>query len=556
MEDFHKLTGDEVIAHILVVGFHHQIGHVIEFAYPEMPRTEDGKFVAVPPEWSMLPYISLPDGAHLVEQDAVYFNLPEYRPEGNEQDLESKTLYCVANYRQMSITKLLHKTEDIKRPMIQKAVVVFSRYPCYGAIEERLKPVTLAFFEQGDFSMTEILVQTFETLNYQLKPNTCMEPSMLNMGLSLHNLVASAGRSALTLLKLMLIGSVKIVLFNVSPVKEVSDAIFSLLSLLPGSLQQGLEIRTSEEQQDMMSQYGFPLSIFHENFKLIPYAPVNQFDIMKSKGNFIAGATNSLYLRNPPFEGTLFVLNMSTGEVTTSGPLSRLTSLSTRDQNFMDQMAEQLLNFEKENQASAEPMERYEGSDDWIRDRFEVYIRALLSTVASIPNVFDENFPENFDATEGASDFNINWVRAFVVSDTFREWKKNVNPSIASLPHEHPGAKGLAANLLENFAALRVASGKRIQEANLNEKAANAYDATSQAASAAAAASAQAAAVAAAKVSQFVQDNGPGARAAVASGWSSLLGAVKAGYSAANTAVNDYQQQRGAKSPNISAENK
>lgn len=54
--------------------------------------------------------------------------------------------------------------------------------PCYGAIEERLRPVTLAFFEQGDFNMTEILVQTFETMNYQLKPQICMEPSTLHVG--------------------------------------------------------------------------------------------------------------------------------------------------------------------------------------------------------------------------------------------------------------------------------------------------------------------------------------------------------------------------------------
>lgn len=60
-----------------------------------------------------------------------------------------------------------------------------------------------------------------------------------------------------------------------------------------------------------MSKYGFPFRIFHEDFQLIPYAPVNQFDIMKSKRNFIAGATNSLYLRNPPFEGTLAILNVS-----------------------------------------------------------------------------------------------------------------------------------------------------------------------------------------------------------------------------------------------------
>jgi len=542
MNDFGQLTGDEAIAHILVIGFHHQIGHVIEFAYPELPRTTDGKFVAVPPEWSMLPYIALPDGAHLVEQDAVFFTVPSIHEAG-------KTLYGVASYRQMSITKLLTVSEDIKRPMIQKAVVVLSRYPCYGAIDERLRPITLAFFEQGDFSMTEILVQAFENMNYQLSIHTCLQSSTLEVGLSIRELVETLGRGVLTLLKLALLGQVKIVFFNVSPVRNVSSAIFSLLSLLPGSIHQGHKVQVTEDTEDMMGNYGLPFSLFNENNQLIAYAPINQFDIMKSKGNFIAGATNSLYLRNPPFEGNLVVVNLSNGEIVPYGSNGKLLStLSTRDGNFAEELMEHLVFYDKQNKAG-EGLERYEVSEDWIRDRFTIYLKTMLSTIASIPGIFDENIPEGWESVEGVADYNSNWVRAFLNSDAFKTWKLRVDPSIAKVPHEHPGAKGLAANLMDSFSALKLASEKRINEANLNAKAATALDATSAAASKTAAVSAAAAATAAAKVSQFVQDNGPGARAAVATGWSSLMGAVKTGIAAANTAVQDYQQKQKTGSP-------
>ncbi|PRP83499.1 late secretory pathway protein [Planoprotostelium fungivorum] len=546
MDDFHQLTGDEVIAQILVIGFHHQIGHVIEFAYPEMPKTNDGKFIAVPQEWSMVPYIALPDGAHLVEQDAVFFNVPSIQEPG-------KTLYGVASYRQMSITKLITVSEDIKRPMIQKAVVVLSRYPVYGAIEERLRPITLAFFEQGDFTMTEILVQAFETMNHQLSKSVCLQPATLTVGLSLRQLVDVMGRNVLNLLKLILLGQVKIVLFNVSPVQNVSSAIFALLSLLPGSIQQGLSlVDVSEEDHQMIVTYGLPFQLFREDNELIAYAPINQFDIMKSKKNFLAGATNSLYLRNPPFEGTLVVVNLSNGDVVPYGAQSKLATLSTRDGNFMEELIEHLAFYDKQNNA-AEPVERYEGSDDWIRDRFKVYLKSLLSTVASIPGVLEEKIPDGWETVEGVADFNTNWVRAFLTSQTFQEWKTKFDPSITQVPHEHPGAKGLAANFMDGISALKVASEKKIQEANLNAKAANAYDVTSAAATKTAAVSAAAAATAAAKVSQFVQDNGPGAKAAVATGWSSLMGAVNRGIAAANTAVQEYQQKQKGTGSNVAS---
>eukprot|EP01117_Protostelium_nocturnum_P010036 TRINITY_DN3578_c0_g1_i1.p1 TRINITY_DN3578_c0_g1~~TRINITY_DN3578_c0_g1_i1.p1 ORF type:complete len:541 (+),score=194.05 TRINITY_DN3578_c0_g1_i1:94-1716(+) len=523
----------DAIDHILVIGFHHQIGHVIEFAYPNLPMTQDGKFVAVPPEWNMIPYIALPDGAHLVEEDALYFNVPALRLE-NQITMSEETLYGVACFRQMNADLLLVKSEDIKRPMIQKAVVVLSRYPCYGLIEGKVKTMTQLYFEQRDFSQIEILIETYNILNNMLSDSySALKPSNLHIGLSAKDLVAKLGRNTLSILKLLMLENSKIIFYTVSPVKEVSKAIFSLISLLPGSINQGGEFAGSEEEKDKLRRLGLPLELFHSKHQLIGYAPVNQFDIMKEKDGFLAGATNSLFFRNPPYEGTLALVNVSTGEVKIEGTNAKLATLSTRDANFIDEIVEVMrvsqIKFEGPGPDPNEATRLLgDGSEEWIRKRFDTYFQSFFCTAASIPEVFDDAIPEQL-SSEGVADFNANWVKAWFESYSFSRWKRVVDCSIAEIPHEHPGPKGfLSGTLVEGFTALKVAGAQSLKDANLGAKMSTAAEAATTGA-----------AVVSAKVSQFYAENAPGTKQYLGSKWSAFVSTVGQTATAAKESINE-----------------
>jgi hypothetical protein len=95
---------------------------------------------------------------------------------------------------------LLVKTDDITRSTVQKAVVVLASKPIFGPIRlagtptglytlrssqlprrDKLGVVTRAFFNQRDFSETDILVQFYERLEASLR--TQLTESGLYMGM-------------------------------------------------------------------------------------------------------------------------------------------------------------------------------------------------------------------------------------------------------------------------------------------------------------------------------------------------------------------------------------
>ena len=95
---------------------------------------------------------------------------------------------------------MLVKTDDITRSTVQKAVVVLASKPVFGPIRlagtptglytlrslqllcrDKLGVVTRAFFNQRDFSETDILVQFYERLEGSLR--TQLTESGLYMGM-------------------------------------------------------------------------------------------------------------------------------------------------------------------------------------------------------------------------------------------------------------------------------------------------------------------------------------------------------------------------------------
>lgn len=54
---------DSLIAALLVVGFHHAYGPIVEFCVPPLPKTKEQDTLEkldLPEEWSFLPFLALP----------------------------------------------------------------------------------------------------------------------------------------------------------------------------------------------------------------------------------------------------------------------------------------------------------------------------------------------------------------------------------------------------------------------------------------------------------------------------------------------------------------
>uniref|UniRef100_A0A8C8JGL0 UDENN domain-containing protein n=1 Tax=Oncorhynchus tshawytscha TaxID=74940 RepID=A0A8C8JGL0_ONCTS len=208
------------VLHIVVVGFHHKKGCQVEYSYPPLIPEEGHDSSNLPEEWKYLPFLALPDGAHNYQEDTVYFHLPPF------SGADMKCVYGVSCYRQIEAKSLKVRLADVTRETVQKSVCVLSRVPLYGLLQAKLQLITHAYFEEKDFSQISILKELYEHMNGSLR-GTALEGSQVFLG-----------KIVLILFKLILLE--KKVLFYVSPVNRLVEALMTVLSLFPGMIEHGL----------------------------------------------------------------------------------------------------------------------------------------------------------------------------------------------------------------------------------------------------------------------------------------------------------------------------
>lgn len=138
---------------IAVVDFHHARGPEIEHwigtdaAHPDPAEGND---------WSLIPYMALPDGAHSSSEEFSYFTLVHKAYAGH--DVQPTSVFGISCTRQLSSAELLYRSEDVTRSAVQKAVVALTDRPqSFSALREKLSVVTRAWFAQRDFRDLEIL---------------------------------------------------------------------------------------------------------------------------------------------------------------------------------------------------------------------------------------------------------------------------------------------------------------------------------------------------------------------------------------------------------------
>lgn len=132
---------------ISVVDFHHARG-------PEVERwigVEDGVDPGQDNDWSLLPFLALPDGSHISSEEFSYFTLIHHA--GPPRSLFGLSCIC-----QLDASELINRPADVTRSAVQKAVVVITDTPqAFSALREKLSVVTRAWFAQKDFTDIEIL---------------------------------------------------------------------------------------------------------------------------------------------------------------------------------------------------------------------------------------------------------------------------------------------------------------------------------------------------------------------------------------------------------------
>ncbi|KAE8269743.1 hypothetical protein A4X09_0g2609 [Tilletia walkeri] len=459
-----------VILGIAVVDFNHLVGPQIEFAHPNSLLDDQDLS-------TNLPFLALPDGSHLSDEDFCYFHL-------HASNLSPSTIFGISCNRQIASDALLRKGAEVTRSTVQKAVVVLAREPVFGPIREKLGIVTRAFFAQGDLADINILIDFHATLEAGLKSGgfSSDREAALYMGTSLREFIHKWRSKTLVLVKMLLLQ--RNIMFYGYPIEQLCTQQYSLVSLIPGllaSLQDAglpnLDTRTStrapaeslrtSDRKSLLRFLGLPLNLFAKDAFFQPYLPLQQIDLLKGS-TYLVGTSNSIYRQQKDCAIDVIVdLEHSTLEFV--NPLAqRLSALTAPDRKWMAELENLVLSTWNPADPTRPAGMQYEGSDDHLRARFEEYICALLASVKHYQ--FDRKVGKGDAALAGASGssthaFGTDFLEAFMRTKAFPSWNDSTDPMIFDIiDHRHPCDGKTSA--IEDV-GLRLAAG--LQDMHLEE---------------------------------------------------------------------------------------
>ncbi|KAG1748597.1 transport protein Avl9-domain-containing protein [Suillus lakei] len=421
---------------VALVDFNHLVGPKIEFCHGDI--FQDEEIVKI------LPFLALPDGAHLSLEDYSYFHLVPNAP-------IPTTIFGISCNRQIPTSVLLVKDVDVTRSIVQKAVVVLASKPVFGPIRDRLGVVTRALFEQRDFSDTSILVEFGASLEISLR--TQLTESGLYIGG--REFVHTFRHRTLILLKALMCQ--KKIMFFGHPVERLCTYQYSLISLIPGLLQT-LEdsgspplaaraptlscpqsLRTSD-RKSMMAYMGLPLDIFGKDAFFQPYLPLQQLDLLKDSQGWLCGSTNTIVTQQKEVE---LLINTETATLEFRNPkLERLMGLTAADRKWMDEIVRDV-NDAWDDADPTMPAMHFKGSDDYLRAKFEEYVSATLASVryreflakGKVNNVIITGTGDD----NSIDDFNPLWIAEFTKTNAYDVWQRSTDPMLFDIVEpRHP----------------------------------------------------------------------------------------------------------------------
>ncbi|KAF8073978.1 transport protein Avl9-domain-containing protein [Lyophyllum atratum] len=437
-----NLPNGPIIHGVALVDFNHLIGPRIEYSRGEIFEDEE---VA-----KILPFLALPDGAHLSSEDYSYFHLVPPGP-------NPTTIFGISCNQQIAASALLVKNPDVTRSTVQKAVVVLASKPVFGPIRAKLGVVTTALFNQRDFTDATILDDFASSLELSLRGQ--LTESGLYMGTSLRELVHVFRQRTLVLVKALMLQ--KRIMFYGHPVERLCTYQYSLVSLLPGLLQnlddcgspplasraptlsRPTSLRTSDHKS-MMAFMGLPLDIFGKDSFFQPYLPLQQLDVLKETTSWLCGSTNSIVTHQKEID---LLVNIETGTFEFRNPhLERAAGLTAADRKWMDDIVTDVNEgWDDENPTQSMQSLRFKGGDDYLRTKFEEYMSAALSTV-KYQDFVSKGEGSGVMITGGsggdsssAEDFNPLWISEFKRTNAYEVWDRITDPLIFDIVEpRHP----------------------------------------------------------------------------------------------------------------------
>ncbi|KAJ1355043.1 hypothetical protein KIN20_012165 [Parelaphostrongylus tenuis] len=432
------------ILHVVVVGFHHKKGCQVEFSYPKLDGNGEG---GLSDEWINLPSLALPDGAHNVNDDVIFFILPS-------NDRKGESVFGISCYRQIPSEELLSKGDDITRSTVQKSVCVLSRIPLYGALRTKLQVITRAYFAERDFTKVEVLSQMYRNL-CDMFNDGAVDDHAASIDISVQDLFIRFRHRTLVLFKLLLLE--KKVIFNVYPAQLLGTTMVALVSLFPKLLEEGLRYcsvpscsdskQTTEstmkhtedakdpaeitipssstilDEEPIMEKdgYGFPLSIFTNGNLFHPYVSLSYLDMIRSKSvrGFMVGATNALFVtKRDLIDAIVTVDDQDCGQIEfLNGNLKRELALTSADLRFGDYL---LKNIEENRRSTA----MFEGNDEWLRMQMREY---LLSMGAS----------SRSDLTLAVADFGVPFINSWRFTRNYQVWMAGPHDDLSGIVPGH-----------------------------------------------------------------------------------------------------------------------
>ncbi|KAL4073210.1 transport protein Avl9-domain-containing protein [Scleroderma yunnanense] len=428
-----------LILGIALVDFNHLVGPRIEFSQGDIFEDEE---IA-----KMLPFLALPDGAHLSMEDYSYFHLVP-------SALNPSTIFGISCNRQIATSTLLVKNVDVTRSIVQKAVVVLASKPVFGPIRDRLGVVTRALFEQRDFSDTKILVEFGNSLEMSLR--TQLTESGLHIGTSLRAFVHAFRQKTLVMLKALMLQ--KKIMFFGHPVERLCTYQYSLISLIPSLLQtlddcgspplaaraptltRPNSLKTSD-RKSMLAYLGLPLDLFGKDAFFQPYLPLQQLELLKDSQSWLCGSTNTIVTQQREVD---LLVNTETATLEFRNPrLERLIGLTAADRKWMDEIVRDV-NDTWDGGDPLKPAMHFKGSDDYLRSKFEEYVSAALACVRY--REFITKGRGNSVIIAGASgdtnsfeDFNAVWLSEFTRTNAYDAWNRSTDPMLFDIVEpRHP----------------------------------------------------------------------------------------------------------------------
>ncbi|TPX42420.1 hypothetical protein SeMB42_g05127, partial [Synchytrium endobioticum] len=425
-------TMRKTVLHVLLAQFHHKQGPKIEYVHPPFPSSstvaavdnakvnhsphprenDHGHSAAtpaptqppcdLPAEWSFLPFLCLPDGAHGADEDFIYFHLPPV-PDWASADYPQTTLFGLACFRQLDANELVVKTADVTRSRVQKAVVVLAREPILNAIRDKLRLTTQALFAQRDFSKLDILNDLYDNIT-SLSTRDPLSDGSLYMGISLREMIFKFRTKLLQLFKLFLLE--KRILFFGARVEKVCLYQYGLVGLIPELLRnlrdvgspalayEDVEIDGNAEHTSSSSHalryklFGLPLRIFGQGVFFQPYIPLQQMDVLTSSAtnSFLVGTSNVIFTHKSSMIDA--VVNVDHGTIEITDPaLNSYVALTAADKRFMEEITKSVLATWSPDGDNMESQQiNYEGSDEHVRSRFEEYLLSLMACEKAADN--------------------------------------------------------------------------------------------------------------------------------------------------------------------------